>query len=146
MAFSFPETDIYSLLDALTCSITAWIQWDLTNIKAYITFKSSMDISPQNSYFNYFTTKKKKKNTRRGRRREHNNNNNLCDGIVWEWTVCQPFMHICCLCLQGRWLFHPGDESSRFLWNSVNIAHFQTVPSHNKQDKHNLKTNYEATK
>jgi len=28
---------------------------------------------------------------------------------------CQPFMHIYCLCLQGRRLFHPGDESSRFL-------------------------------
>jgi hypothetical protein len=28
----------------------------LTNIKAYITLKSSTDISSQNSYFNYFTT------------------------------------------------------------------------------------------
>jgi len=35
-----------------------------------------MDISPQNSYFNYFTTTKIKIiikiNTRRGRRRKHN--------------------------------------------------------------------------
>jgi len=113
-----------------------------------------MDISPQNSYFTYFTTTKIKIiikiNTRRGRRRKHNknknNNNNLRDGIACKWTVCQPFMHICCPCLQGRRLFHPGDESNRFLQNSVNIAHFQVVPSHNKQDKHHLKTNYEATK
>jgi hypothetical protein len=68
-----------------------------------------MDISPQNSYFNYFTTTKikiKMKNTRRGRRRKYNNNKNnnntLCDSIVWKWTVCQPFTHIYCLCLQGR--------------------------------------------
>jgi len=69
----------------------------LTNIKAYITFKSSTDISSQNSYFNYFTTTKIKikfkKNTRRGRRRKHNknNNNNLCDSTVWKWTVLPTF-------------------------------------------------------
>jgi len=42
----------------------------LINIKGYTTFKSSMDISPQNSYFNHFTTTKIKKKYQEGKEEE----------------------------------------------------------------------------
>jgi hypothetical protein len=91
----------------------------------YITFNLSMDTSPQNSYFNYFTTTKIKiKHTKREggesitkqkQQQQQQQQQIYVMALCGSGQYCKPFMHICCLFFQGRRLFYPGEGSSRFL-------------------------------